>query len=54
MPLTAPQQEIYDAALAAARAAVPAGRASELEARGASLAERDAVAFALAERAAAW
>jgi predicted ATPase len=54
VPLTAPQQETYDAALAAARAAVPAGRASELEARGAALGERETVAFALAERAAAW
>lgn len=53
VPLTAPQQQTYDAALAVARAAVPARRASELEARGAALAEREAVAFALAERAAA-
>lgn len=53
VPLTAPQQGTYDAALAAARAAVPTRRAAELETRGAALSERDAVAFALGERAAA-
>jgi len=51
VPLTAPQQGTYDAALAAARAAVPERRATELEARGVALSERDAMAFALGERA---
>lgn len=53
VPLTGPQQRTYDAALEAARAAVPSGRAIDLEARGAAFAEREAVAFALAERVAA-
>ena len=53
VPLTAPQQLTYDDAVAAARAAVPGARAAELEARGAALGERDAVAFALGDRAAA-
>jgi hypothetical protein len=52
-PLTGPQQRTYDDALAAARATVPDARAAELERRGEALGERDAVAFALAERAVA-
>ena len=51
--LTAPQQCTYDDARAAARAAVPLERAADLERRGESLAERDAIAYALAERAVA-
>lgn len=49
-PLTGPQQQTYDEALATARAAVPNERAAELERRGEAFGERDAVAFALAER----
>ncbi len=52
-PLTGPQQLTYDDALAAARAAVPDERATELERRGEALGAREAVAFALAERAVA-
>jgi len=51
VPLTAPQQGTYDEALVRARAAVPAARATELEARGAALGEREAVSFALGDRA---
>jgi len=53
VPLTARQQHVYDDALAAARGAVPAHRAGELERRGEGLTEREAIAFALAERAVA-
>lgn len=53
VPLTARQQHVFDEALAAARAAVPVHRASELERRGEDLAEREAISFALGERAAA-
>jgi predicted ATPase/DNA-binding SARP family transcriptional activator len=53
VPLTAPQQGTFDEALARARAAVPTARATDLEARGAALSERDAVTFALGERTAA-
>ena len=50
VPLTARQQHVYDEALAAARDAVQAHRASELERRGEGLAEREAISFALGER----
>ena len=53
VPLTARQQHVYDEALAAARAAVPAHRAGDLERRGEDLTEREAITFALAERAVA-
>jgi predicted ATPase/DNA-binding SARP family transcriptional activator len=51
VPLTARQQHVYDEALAAARAQAPAARAAELERRGEQLGEREAISFALGERA---
>jgi len=51
VPLTARQQHVYDQALAAARAEAPAARATELERRGEELGEREAISFALGERA---
>lgn len=51
VPLTARQQHVYDEALAAARAEAPAARAAELERRGEELGEREAISFALGERA---
>ena len=51
VPLTARQQHVYDQALAAARAEAPAARAAELERRGEQLGEREAISFALGERA---
>ena len=53
VPLTARQQHVYDEALTAARHEVPADRAAELERRGEALREREAVSFALGERASA-
>ncbi len=50
VPLTPPQQSVYDDALLLARASVPAERATELERRGEALSEREAVSYALAER----
>jgi hypothetical protein len=51
VPLTARQQHVYDQALAAARAEAPAARSAELERRGEQLGEREAISFALGERA---
>lgn len=53
VPLTARQQHVYDEALESARSAVPAERAAELERRGERLGEREAISFALSERASA-
>ncbi|MEX2501982.1 MAG: tetratricopeptide repeat protein, partial [Trueperaceae bacterium] len=53
VPLTARQQHVFDEALAAARGKVPNVRAADLERRGAGLSEREAISFALAERASA-
>lgn len=53
VPLTPPQQATYDAALATARSSVAGAEAADLERRGANLGEREALAFALGERAAA-
>lgn len=52
VPLTAPQQSVYDEALSKAREAVPDPRATELEARGSELSEPEAIDFALGTRAA--
>ena len=52
VPLTAPQQSVYDEALTKARAAVSADRAAELERRGSELSEPEAIEFALGTRAA--
>jgi hypothetical protein len=51
VPLTARQQSVYDDALARARASVEPARAQALERRGEALEEREALSFALAERA---
>jgi len=52
VPLTAPQQSVYDEALSKAREAVPDPRATELEGRGSELSEPEAIEFALGTRAA--
>ncbi len=51
VPLTARQQSVYDEALARARASVEPARAQALERRGEALEEREALSYALAERA---